>query len=48
MAGALRAESRGAFYHVINRGNVGNDIIKSLRDRENFLEYLQSSVKSYG
>jgi hypothetical protein len=48
MAGALRVESRGAFYHVVNRGNAGNGIIKSLRDREKFLEYLQSSVKHYG
>ena len=48
MARALRVEYPGAFYHVINRGNAGDDIFKSLRDREKFLEYLQSSVERYG
>ena len=48
MARALRIEYPGAFYHVINRGNAGDDIFKSLRDREKFLEYLQSSVERYG
>ena len=48
MARALRIEYPGAFYHVINRGNAGDDILKSLRDREKFLEYLQSSVERYG
>ena len=48
MARSLRVEYPGAFYHVINRGNAGDDIFKSLRDREKFLEYLQSSVERYG
>ena len=47
MASALCAEYPGAFYHVINRGNAGDDIFKSLRDREIFLEYLKSAVKRY-
>jgi hypothetical protein len=33
----LRVEYPGAFYHVINRGNAGDDIFKSLCDREKFL-----------
>ena len=33
MACALRIEYPGAFYHVINPGNAGDDIFKSLRDR---------------
>jgi REP element-mobilizing transposase RayT len=48
MARALRVEYPGAFYHVINRGNAGDDIFKSLRDREKFLEYLQTAVDHYG
>jgi hypothetical protein len=38
MVRALRVEYRGAFYHVTNRGNAGDDIFKSLGDREKFLE----------
>lgn len=41
MARPLRVEYPGAFYHVINRGNAGEDIFKSIRDREQFLEYLE-------
>jgi putative transposase len=33
MARPLRVEYSGAFYHVINRGNPGEDVFKSLRDR---------------
>jgi len=40
MARPLRVEYSGAFYHVMNRGNAGDDIFKSERDREKFLEYL--------
>lgn len=40
MARPLRVEYPGAFYHVINRGNAGEDIFKSVRDREKFYEYL--------
>lgn len=41
MARPLRVEYAGAFYHVINRGNAGEAIFKSIRDREKFLEYLE-------
>jgi len=40
MARPLRVEYPGAFYHVMNRGNAGEDIFKSDRDREKFQEYL--------
>jgi len=40
MARPLQVENPGAFYQVINRGNAGGDIFKSLRDREKFLEYV--------
>ena len=40
MARPLRVEYPGAFYHVINRGNAGEDIYINERDREKFLEYL--------
>ena len=42
MARPLRVEYPGAFYHVINRGNAGEDVFKSLRDREKFLEYHEA------
>jgi len=48
MARALRVEYPGAFYHVINRGNAGDDIFKSLRDRKTFLGYLQTAVDHFG
>ena len=43
MARPLRVEYPGAFYHVINRGNAGEDVFKSLRDREKFIEYLETA-----
>jgi len=48
MARALRVEYPGTFYHVINRGHAGDDIFISLRDREKFLEYLQTAADCYG
>jgi REP element-mobilizing transposase RayT len=48
VARPLRVEYAGAFYHVIHRGNAGEDIFKSIRDREKFLEYLQAAVERYG
>jgi putative transposase len=47
MARPLRVEYPGAFYHVMHRGNAGEDIFISSRDREKFLEYLAISVKRY-
>ena len=43
MARPLPIEYPGAFYHVINHGNAGENIFKSKRDREKFLEYLEKA-----
>ena len=48
MARPLRVEFPGAFYHVIHRGNAGCDIFINPRDRERFLEYLETTVERYG
>jgi putative transposase len=48
MARPLRIEYPGAFYHVINRGNAGQAIFKSKRDREKFLSYLEKMVERFG
>ena len=48
MARPLRVEYPGAHYHVINRGNAGEDIFISERDKEKFLDYLEKAVERYG
>ena len=48
MARPLRIEYPGAFYHVTSRGNERKAVFKSLRDREKFLGYLESSTERYG
>ncbi len=48
MARPLRIEYPGAFYHVTSRGNEQKDVFKSQRDREKFLEYLESATVRYG
>ena len=48
MARPLRIEYEGAFYHVINRGNAGEDLFISRYDREQFLTYLEKAVERYG
>jgi REP element-mobilizing transposase RayT len=48
MARPLRIEYPGAFYHVTSRGNEKKDVFKSQKDREKFLEYLESATKRYG
>lgn len=45
MARPLRISYPGAFYHVTSRGNEQKVIFKSQRDREKFIEYLESGVK---
>jgi putative transposase len=47
MARPLRISYPGAFYHVTSRGNEQKSIFKSKRDREKFIEYLESAVKRY-
>jgi putative transposase len=48
MARPLRVEFGGAFYHVLNRGNAGETIFRSNRDRERFLEYWGKAVERFG
>ncbi|MCK5545000.1 MAG: transposase, partial [Desulfobulbaceae bacterium] len=47
MARPLRITFPGAFYHITSRGNEGKVVFKSKRDREKFLEYLESATKRY-
>jgi putative transposase len=47
MARPLRINYPGAFYHVTSRGNEQKDVFKSERDREKFLEYLESATRRY-
>jgi putative transposase len=48
MARPLRIEYPGAHYHITSRGNEQKDIFKSRRDKEKFLEYLESATTRYG
>jgi REP element-mobilizing transposase RayT len=48
MTRPLRVEFAGAFYHVLNRGNAGETIFRSNRDREKFLEYWGKAVERFG
>jgi REP element-mobilizing transposase RayT/predicted XRE-type DNA-binding protein len=47
MARALRITFPGAFYHVTSRGNERKAVFKNKRDREKFLEYLESASQRY-
>jgi REP element-mobilizing transposase RayT/predicted XRE-type DNA-binding protein len=47
MARALRITFPGAFYHVTSRGNERKAVFKSKRDRDKFLEYLESATQRY-
>ncbi|MGD9301361.1 MAG: transposase [Desulfobacterales bacterium] len=47
MARPLRVEYPGALYHVINRGNAGENLFRDNRDREKFLEYLQTAIERF-
>ncbi|MHC4686121.1 MAG: transposase [Planctomycetota bacterium] len=47
MARALRITFSGAFYHVTSRANERKAVFKSKRDREKFLEYLESATQRY-
>jgi hypothetical protein len=42
MARPLRIAFPGAFYHVTARGNERKAVFKSIRDRQKYLEYLES------
>jgi putative transposase len=47
MVRSLRVEYPGAFYHIFNRGNSKENIFLTNRDREKFLEYLETSVDRF-
>jgi REP element-mobilizing transposase RayT len=47
MARPLRITFPGAIYHVTSRGNERKAVFKSKRDREKFLEYLESATLRY-
>jgi REP element-mobilizing transposase RayT len=48
MARPLRIEYPGAFYHITARGNEQKDIVRDDKDRERFLEYLETAAGRYG
>jgi putative transposase len=45
MARSLRILYPGAVYHITSRGNERKAVFRSVRDREKFLEYLESAVE---
>ena len=47
MARPLRITFPGAFYHVTARGNERKAVFKSIRDRQKFLEYLETATERY-
>jgi putative transposase len=47
MARPLRIAFPGAFYHITARGNERKTVFKSKRDRERFLEYLETATERY-
>ena len=47
MARPLRIAFQGAFYHVTARGNERKAVFKSNRDREKFLEHLETATERY-
>lgn len=47
MARPLRIAFPGAFYHVTARGNERKAVFKSIRDRQKFLEYLETASERY-
>ena len=47
MARPLRIEYPGALYHVTSRGNAGNRIFRSDKDREYFLDLLGFIIERF-
>ena len=47
MARPLRIEYPGAYYHVISRGIGRESIFRNNRDREKFLEYLETAAERF-
>lgn len=48
MARKARVHFPGALYHVLCRGNQGQDIFEDDRDRQRYLDLLQESQKRFG
>ena len=47
MARPLRIAFPGAFYHVTARGSERKAVFKSIRDRQKFLQYLETATERY-
>jgi hypothetical protein len=47
MARPLRIEYPGAYYHITNRGNTGERIYISQRDKVQFVEYMGRAVERF-
>ena len=47
MTRPLRIAFPGAFYRVTARGNERKAVFKSIRDRQKFLEYLETATERY-
>ena len=47
MTRPLRVEYSGAIYHIINRGNAGENLFKGIKDRKRFLKYLEKAVDRF-
>ena len=47
MARPLRIEYPGAFYHVVNRGQRQGAVVDDVRDRRQFLLYLERMARQY-
>ena len=48
MARPLRILFPGAFYHITARGNERKEIFRTRKDRNRFLDYLESATRRYG
>jgi len=47
MGRPLRIEYHDAFYHITARGNDRQNVFRTNKDRERFLEYLESATERY-
>lgn len=48
MARPLRIEYPGACYHILNRGNAGENVFPAREDKERFLVYLGETTEQFG
>ncbi len=47
MSRAWRIEYEGALYHLLSRGNEGNDIFVDERDRDRFLDKIEETSQRF-